>query len=174
MQESTTPKASFVKRAVAFVIDIPVMLVLSYIVAFAAAIVMSPFYGRDSQLANAIRALLGAITAGIMVLFQFLYFGFFWSRSGQSIGMKFMAVKVARRDGSPVGFFRSALRGSVGYWISGLVFFLGFIWAAFDPNGEAWHDKIFDTRVIEYHRDPYGNMNFPGPRQSIDAGPDMR
>jgi uncharacterized RDD family membrane protein YckC len=37
------------------------------------------------------------------------------------------------------------LRGTVGYWISGLVFGLGFIWAAFDGRKEAWHDKLFDT-----------------------------
>jgi uncharacterized RDD family membrane protein YckC len=32
--------------------------------------------------------------------------------------------------------------------VSGFFFGLGFIWAAFDANGEAWHDKIFATRVV--------------------------
>ena len=37
---------------------------------------------------------------------------------------------------------------SLGYYISGLLFSLGYIWAIFDPNKEAWHDKLFDTWVV--------------------------
>jgi uncharacterized RDD family membrane protein YckC len=110
----------------------------------------------------------------VSVLFQFLYFGYFWSRPhGQSVGMKLMAINVTREDGAKLGFMRAGLRGSVGYWISGLVFFLGFIWAIFDKNGEAWHDKIFDTRVFEHPYDPYGSLNYPAPRPPTDAGPGM-
>ena len=167
-------KASFVKRAIALVIDIPAMMVLSYLFVFLFAFVMAPFYGRDSGFAQFMQRLQGVIIVVAMFLLEFLYFGFLWSRKGQSIGMKLMAIKVARDDGSRVGFFRSGLRGSVGYWISALVFFLGFIWAAFDKDGEAWHDKIFDTRVFDAPYDPYGSMNYPAPRPPVDAGPDLR
>jgi uncharacterized RDD family membrane protein YckC len=47
-----------------------------------------------------------------------------------------------------VSFISGALRGTVGYFISSLIFDLGFIWAAFDANQEAWHDKLFDTHVV--------------------------
>jgi uncharacterized RDD family membrane protein YckC len=48
-----------------------------------------------------------------------------------------------------MSYVRAALRGTVGYWISGFIFGLGYIWAAFDSDKEAWHDKLFDTSVIE-------------------------
>ena len=62
--------------------------------------------------------------------------------------MKLLNVRVVMRDGESISFARGGLRGSLGYWISGFFFSLGFIWAAFDADGEAWHDKLFDTRVV--------------------------
>jgi uncharacterized RDD family membrane protein YckC len=55
---------------------------------------------------------------------------------------------VVRQDSSAITFWRGGFRGSLGYLISSLIFNLGFIWAAFDVNKEAWHDKLFDTWVV--------------------------
>jgi uncharacterized RDD family membrane protein YckC len=85
----------------------------------------------------------------VLVLFQFLYFGYFWSKNGQTVGMKLLNIKVIRQgDEGSISFWRAAFRGTVGYFVSGLVFSLGFIWAAFDGQKEAWHDKLFDTWVV--------------------------
>ncbi len=37
----------------------------------------------------------------------------------------------------------------VGYFISTFVFFLGFLWVAFDKRKQGWHDKIAGTLVIK-------------------------
>jgi uncharacterized RDD family membrane protein YckC len=78
----------------------------------------------------------------------FFYFGYFWSKSGQSIGMKLMNIKVVKTDNSPISFLSAALRGTVGYWISGLILWLGFIWILIDKDKQGWHDKIFNTYVV--------------------------
>ena len=86
----------------------------------------------------------------LIFLLQFLYFGLLWSSgSGQTLGMKIFKMKVVRRSEGNVGFLRAGLRGTIGYWISSFLFFLGYIWAAFDSDNEAWHDKIFDTWVVD-------------------------
>jgi len=41
----------------------------------------------------------------------------------------------------------------VGYLISALIFYLGFIWIAFDRKKQGWHDKIAGTCVIKIN--PY-------------------
>lgn len=175
MEQPTKEKAKLYKRAIALAVDLLGVVVLSWVVSFALSFLTAPFVGSESQFGQMMLRLTSALIAVVMILFQFLYFGYFWSRPhGQSLGMKVMAINVTREDGSRLGFLRAGLRGSVGYWISGLVFFLGFIWAIFDKNGEAWHDKIFDTRVFEHPYDPYGAMAFPGPRPPTDAGPDLR
>jgi hypothetical protein len=36
-----------------------------------------------------------------------------------------------------------------GYFVSGIVLSLGFLWATFDSRRQGWHDKIARTYVIE-------------------------
>jgi uncharacterized RDD family membrane protein YckC len=36
----------------------------------------------------------------------------------------------------------------IGYFISGIVFCLGFLWVAFDKRKQGWHDKIAGTLVV--------------------------
>ncbi|MEA3336792.1 MAG: RDD family protein [Chloroflexota bacterium] len=107
------------------------------------------YSGTDSDLLALLVGGLALLMAAVLWLVQFLYFGYFWSKDGQSLGMKALGIQVVRRNEEPLSFLRAGLRGTVGYWISGLIFGLGYIWAAFDHDGEAWHDKIFDTRVLE-------------------------
>ncbi len=36
----------------------------------------------------------------------------------------------------------------VGYYVSGIVFGLGFLWVAFDARKQGWHDKMAKTVVV--------------------------
>lgn len=90
----------------------------------------------------------GTTAATSLFVVQFLYFGFFWSNDGQSLGKKVLGIKVVCQDGSGLTFMQAGLRGSFGYWLSGAIVSIGFIWAAFDENGETWHDKLYRTRVV--------------------------
>ena len=40
----------------------------------------------------------------------------------------------------------------LGYYVSTLVILLGFLWIAFDPRKQGWHDKIAGTVVIRKRR----------------------
>jgi uncharacterized RDD family membrane protein YckC len=40
----------------------------------------------------------------------------------------------------------------IGYFIDSFVFGLGWIWAAFDPERQAWHDKLARTYVVSVER----------------------
>jgi uncharacterized RDD family membrane protein YckC len=142
-------RAGFFARFIGFLID---NLALS-VIAWLLSIVIGPLLGATATAGFPILSIiaggLGMILALILVFLQFFYFGWMWSRNGQSFGMRIMNIKVTRRDGSLLSFWRSGFRGTVGYWISGLVFGLGFLWAAFDGKKEAWHDKLFDTGVFQ-------------------------
>ena len=75
------------------------------------------------------------------------YFTFCLGRWGRTPGKLFLGLKVVRTDGSPLGYGRSLARWAC-YFISSLVFGLGFIWIAFHPQKRGWHDLICDTRVV--------------------------
>ena len=69
--------------------------------------------------------ILGAVVIGV---FSLLYFPFFWARGGATPGMKVAGIRVVNdRDGSRIGWGPALLR-LVGMWVSGAVFYIGFVW----------------------------------------------
>ena len=67
---------------------------------------------------------------------------------GQTVGMMALRIKVVLTTGQPVDYGRAALRW-VGSIISGMVLCLGYLWIAWDPDKQAWHDKIAGTYVVK-------------------------
>ncbi len=141
--------AGFFARFIAYLIDGVAIGFLAWLVALVMGGAVGITAGTGSGFLNFISGTLALLTIVIMALFQFLYFGYMWSRDGQSFGMKLMNMKVVEQGTEgPISFLRGGLRGTIGYWISSIIFGLGFIWAAFDSNKEGWHDKIFNTWVV--------------------------
>ena len=144
-----TEFAGFFSRFLAWLIDGIAMAVLAFIVAFIAGGCIALTAGSQGDFLSFLSGSLACLLLVILAAFQFFYFGYFWSKDGQSIGMKLVNVRVIRQNQSePISFWRAAFRGTLGYYISSLIFGLGYIWAAFDGNKEAWHDKLFNTWVV--------------------------
>lgn len=89
------------------------------------------------------------ISVLIAVAIQFSYFGYFWSKKGKTIGMGMMNIRVLTNEGENMSFVMAGFRGTVGYSISGMVFYLGFLWMLFDDNKQTWHDLMFGTQVVK-------------------------
>src|SRR5207245_10770324 len=66
---------------------------------------------------------------------------------GRTPGKKVFDLAVVTVDGQPLSFAR-ALGRTVAYAVSSLFFGLGFLWAAFDPQKQAWHDQLCGTLVV--------------------------
>jgi len=94
-------------------------------------------------------------TVGVLTLIVFLvgllYFPYFWTRSGQTLGMRPFGIRVVRDvDGGPLSLGTAVMR-VVGFFVSGFVFSLGYIWVFLDKRRRGWFDLISGTVVI---RDP--------------------
>lgn len=88
------------------------------------------------------------VFAAVMVV-SLGYFPWFWSRSGATPGMRMQGLKVVRdADGGPISTGQAVLR-LIGYWVSGAVFYLGYIWILVDKRRRGWHDLIAGTVVIK-------------------------
>ena len=104
----------------------------------------------DSGDFGALGASAGFFIVGVVVIgvFSLLYFPFFWARGGATPGMKVAGIRVVNdRDGSRIGWGAALLR-LVGFWVSGAVFYLGFIWILIDSRRRGWHDLLAGTCVI--------------------------
>jgi uncharacterized RDD family membrane protein YckC len=85
------------------------------------------------------------VAVGIVI--SVIYYVRAWSTSGQTVGKTLLGVKVVTKDGSYPSGGKAFLR-YIGYFVSGIVLSIGFLWVAFDRKRQGWHDKIAGTYVI--------------------------
>ena len=77
-----------------------------------------------------------------LLLTAFAYFGFCWTRSGQTLGMKSWKIVVVDADsGKTISWRNAAIRFAVSL-ASWAACGLGFWWALFDRSGRTWHDRL--------------------------------
>lgn len=76
-----------------------------------------------------------------------LYFIFFFSTTGQTIGMYIMGLRVVRADGKHMTLWGSVVRW-FGLFLSALPLGLGFLWVIVDDRRQGWHDKLAHTCVV--------------------------
>ena len=82
------------------------------------------------------------------LILSVVYFTYFHSATGQSIGKGLLKIKAIQTSGEPLNFKIAFIRWG-GYFISGLAMYLGFLWVLFDKNKQGWHDKIAGTYVVK-------------------------
>jgi len=89
------------------------------------------------------------------------YFVGFWVWRGQTPGKMLLNIKIVRPDCARIKFSQALLR-YLGYIVSAAVIFIGFIWVAFDPQKQGFHDKIAETFVVKIPEMPVTEAA-PGP-----------
>jgi uncharacterized RDD family membrane protein YckC len=62
-------------------------------------------------------------------------------------GKAMFGVRVVTTKGKRVSVARSTLR-YIGYFLSAIPLFMGFIWILVDDERQGWHDKLANTYVI--------------------------
>lgn len=82
-----------------------------------------------------------------------LYFGWFWVHGGQTLGMRAWRLRLRAAAGGPAGW-RGALVRYAAALLSWLPLGAGFLWALFDRDRRAWHDRLSGTvlEVVERRR----------------------
>jgi uncharacterized RDD family membrane protein YckC len=89
-----------------------------------------------------------SIVAGLTLVLIVLNFVVMAGIGGQTAGMRILGIFIVRVDGTPFTMKQAALRHLVGYPLSTLSFFLGFLWMLWDPRQQGWHDKLARTIVV--------------------------
>jgi uncharacterized RDD family membrane protein YckC len=120
------PRARFLDRLAAFVLDVILVLVAYELLALRA--------GERAVL--------------LMLL---AYHIAFWTWKGTTVGGIICQLRVVRVDGARLRFVDSLVRGLSGIF-SLAVLGLGALWILRDPERQAWHDKIAGTYVVRVPR----------------------
>lgn len=139
----------FGPRLVAYIIDGLIVFAVVALAMLAWVTLWLVTGGLDSGGMDLASGLGLGLTIAFVTVLTLAYFPWFWARRGATPGMKAMGLKVVRdADGGPISGGQAVLR-LIGYWISGAVFYLGYIWILVDKRRRGWHDLIAGTVVIK-------------------------
>jgi uncharacterized RDD family membrane protein YckC len=135
--------AGFVTRMFAFLMDLAIVALITTIGGLLATLL-------DDALTNMgvdIKVNMAAIYVFFIPFIWGSYYVMFWSLTGRTVGKWFMGLKVINSDSHPPTVSRSVVR-FIGYGISAIVFWLGYVWVLIDEDRRAWHDHFAKTWVI--------------------------
>lgn len=94
---------------------------------------------------NPIYTILGLVP----LIIAFVYYIYFIGKDGATPGKKHYKVRVVDKTTlEPPGYLKAFLREVIGKIASQFFFSLGYFWAIWDKEKQAWHDKIAGTIVV--------------------------
>ncbi len=128
------------RRVVAYAID-DMLISLLFVVALWDRIALA-------QTPEAVALLVNQVWLYI-VMVKILYHTLFVWQYGASLGKMAMKMRVVWIPTGHIPPLAPSFNRAIFRVISEMVFYLGFVWAFFDPAKQAWHDKTAATLVVD-------------------------
>ena len=133
-------KANFGQRFLAFIVEALIVLIFYQII----LMIFLPSQNPSLTLSSLF------LWLSLMIVFNLL-----WtlanllliSKFGGSVGKLLTGIEIVSPAGEKISFWRAAFRNLIGYKVSTLPCWLGFIWIAINKDKRSWHDQIADTFV---------------------------
>jgi uncharacterized RDD family membrane protein YckC len=141
-------KAGAGARLGAYLIDAIILGVIGFVVGMClgvSAVTTTRSSFSSSSSVSSLQCVSYLLGLGMQIAY-YCYFLTAWN--GQTPGKRALKIRVVRLDGEPITAGTALARNVFGYFISGIVVWLGFLWILFDERGQGWHDKIAGTMVI--------------------------
>lgn len=148
MTDKHLPPAPLWRRLAAMAYDSILILAIWMVVAF---VVLSLFGIENARTLDGetvtLDPLYKNVLFGAMLLSAWAFFGWFWTHSGQTLGMQAWRLKMVTEAGSSISMIQSVLRFLLAI-PSILLFGLGFIYMFVNPERETIHGKLSKTKVV--------------------------
>jgi uncharacterized RDD family membrane protein YckC len=98
---------------------------------------------------NAALFLLGLLLVVVGIVGWWAFMSIRLGRTGQTPGRRAAGIKVVDKyTGRPIGAGKALGRGLFGYFISGQICYLGYLWMLWDADKQTWHDKVVNSIVV--------------------------
>jgi uncharacterized RDD family membrane protein YckC len=156
------PYAGIVSRTVALAIDAAALTIGFAITSGVLGLILSLFAAVEVSSPGAV---LGAAALWSVVVAS--YFVLFWTLTGETPGMRLMALRVSNAAGDPPRFGKALLR-LVGMILAAIPFFAGYLPILFDERRRGLHDMLAGTTVVYA---PKSSAHTPPPAAAIPSSP---
>lgn len=133
------------KRFVAFVLDMLITYIVFYeVLGLFRVVSMINVTGIVSVL-----ILLLSIAIPLLILIAYIIWVHRHYSRGTTPCKHYLGMYVIRQNGERAGFWTMLIREWIGKLVSGLFYFIGFLWILLDKERQGWHDKMARTYVVE-------------------------
>jgi uncharacterized RDD family membrane protein YckC len=148
--------AGFWIRLVARIVDgiilsVPVAILFFIFIAIAGGIASTTNSTDQNAQAAVGIGLVGAwLLVGLLSLVgTVVYYVYFWGTSGTTLGMRLFKLRIVDANtGGSIGIPRAIVRYLMAI-VNTIACYIGWIWVAFDPRKQGWHDKVANSVVIQ-------------------------
>jgi uncharacterized RDD family membrane protein YckC len=142
------PSAGVLRRLGAMLYDLLAVLALMMV----STAVFLPFTGGEAITSERYGAWEYAYQA-LLVAIVIVFFGVFWTRRGQTLGMVAWRLRLEREDGSLLSW-GDVLKRLAAATVSLTLAFAGYLWILIDRDRLAWPDRWTRTRVVVLPKKP--------------------
>jgi uncharacterized RDD family membrane protein YckC len=139
---ATPPSAGVLRRLGAMFYDLLLLFALTLV----GTAVLLPLTGGEAILQERYGALEYVYQAFLLTIVV-CFFGLFWTRQGQTLGMMAWRLRIQREDGALLGW-GDVIKRLVAALVSLLALGLGYFWIWIDRDRLAWPDRWTRTRVV--------------------------
>ena len=103
----------------------------------------------------------------VAALTTMAFFGWFWLKNGQTLGMQAWRIKLVDFSGEQPNAGRVFLRCLTAA-LSAACFGLGYLWCLIDRNGRYWHDYLSGTELVLLPKNRAAKKTSPDPAQAAN------
>lgn len=136
----TLEYAGFWVRAFASIIDTILILLVTW--PLLTAIYGTSYWESEATVNGAWDVVLTYLAPAVAVIV-------FWIYKSATPGKMVLGLKVISLGDSEKLSVGQSIGRYLAYYLAMIPFFLGFIWVAFDPRKQGWHDKLAKTVVVK-------------------------
>jgi len=147
VSDSTLPAPGLMVRLAAMVYDAFLLFAIWWAVTAVAVGYQVSQRGEDAIRTSGEAAAGGPLLFSALIASILLFYGWFWRRSGQTLGMQAWRLRLESIDGGRPSWLQVVIR-LIGAELSLTCFAMGYVWILFDPQQRAWHDIWSKTRLV--------------------------
>lgn len=153
--ETLLTPATLLRRLLAMLYDALICIAVLLVATWGYTLLRAWMMGFDRYLELAESGQLGRdpLLTFFLFLVLYLFFAYFWTRTGQTLGMQAWRIRIENADGSSISWTQ-ALKRYIAAYVSWITIGFGYLWMLWDPNRESWPCKFSGSRVVHVPPEP--------------------
>lgn len=167
MLKFTTPpeqlqQATLMRRLAAMFYDTLLCIALMFVTTGIYMMISKAVIGSDTYKAmnESGQTIHDPLLSSVLFITLFVFFGYFWTKTGQTLGMQVWHLRVQSNDGHSISWMQ-ALKRFVIAGVSVACFGAGYLWVFFNKDKNTWQDMLSGTKVVRIPKRTHDSKGNP-------------